>query len=89
MVNTRRSGSGSASGQGNANADYQNNPIPPPPPVDGPDWGQMMANQSHLIDLLAQSINNNQTQQAAPFQAPTPPQQRANLSEFMRMEMKS
>ena len=43
-----------------------------------------MSNQSHLIDLLAQSLNNTQAAvaQAAP---PPPPPQRANLSEFIRM----
>ena len=89
MVTTRRTGSGSASGQGNDQADYQANPIPPPPPAEGPDWRQMMANQTHLIDLLAQSLHNSQNVQAttaaAAAQAPPPHNPRMNMSEFMRM----
>ena len=75
MVTTRRTGSGSASGQGNDQADHQANPIlqPPPPPAEGPDWRQMMANQTHLIDLLAQSLNNVQNIQATAAAAPQAP----------------
>lgn len=93
MVTTRRNGNGSSSaeGQGNDQADHQNNhiPQPPPPPAEGPDWRQMMANQTHLIDLLAQSLQNVQNAQAATVAAavPTPPphNQRLTMSEFMRM----
>lgn len=48
----------------------------------------MMANQAHLINLLAQSINNNQNLQAAAVAQPpeyAPPPLRANISEFMRL----
>lgn len=48
----------------------------------------MTANQTHLIDLLAQSLNNAQSVQAtaaAAAQAPPPHHPRANISEFMRM----
>ena len=72
---TTRTGSGSVRGQGNENADYQENPTqqPPPTPAEGPDWRQMMANQTHLIDLLAQSLNSSQNVQAATHAPPPPP----------------
>ena len=83
---TTHTGSGSARGKGNENVDYQENPVqqPPPPPAEGPDWHQMMANQTHLIDLLAQFLNNVQNVQAATH-APPPPPSRATMSEFMQM----
>ena len=85
---TTRTGSGSVRGQGNENADYQENPTqqPPPPPAEGPDWRQMMANQTHLIDLLAQSLNSVQNVQATTHAPPPPPPPtRVTMSEFMRM----
>ena len=85
---TTRTGSGSVRGQGNENADYQENPVqqPPPPPAEGPDWRQMMENQNHLINLLAQSLNSVQNVQATARTAPPPPPpQRLTMAEFMRM----
>ena len=85
---TSGNGSGSTSSQDRENTDSQEIPIPlpPPPPAEGPDWHQMMANQAQLINLLAQSLNQNQEAAvAAQPQAYAPPQPRTNTSEFMRM----
>ena len=87
---TTRTGSGSAQGRGNENADYQENPVPqpPPPPTEEPSWRQLMAHQTQMMSLLAQSLSSVQNMQAAthaPPPPPPPPPQKLSMSEFMRM----
>ena len=77
MVTTR--GSGSAGSQNRENVQENPVPPPPPPPAEGPDWNQMMANQAQLINLIAQSINNAQTLQAAATAVAAQPKQLLHL----------